>query len=139
MSLDMSPVLDESSKKLTKREMLSSLAKIYDPLGLIGPSVVQGKIAFQAACKEAKGWDIELSDEVQEKWQRWKKGIRKESQISFPRCIAPNKEDIRYHLHVFADSSKVAYCATIYLVCELPHQIYSNLVAAKTRLPPLKK
>ena len=139
LSLDMSPVLDESSKKLIKHEMLSSLAKIYDLLGLIGPSVVQGKIAFQEACKEAKGWDVEPSDEVQEKWQRWKKGIRKESQISFLRYIAPNKEDIRYHLHVFADSSKVAYCATVYQVCELPHQIYSNVVAAKTRLPPLKK
>ena len=40
---------------------------------------------------------------------------------------------------VFADASKEAYCATVYLVCKLHYTACSNLVVVKTRLPPMKK
>ena len=123
LSLDMLPTIRESSKRLN----------------LIGPSVAQGKVAFQQACKEAHNWNSEVSIEVQEKWQEWEPGIIKESQIGIPRCITPVQDGIQHNLHAFADSSKDAYCAAIFLVCKLHHQVYSNIVAGKTRLSPLKK
>ena len=71
---------------------------------------------------------------------RMKKGICKENQMHVPRCIVPVKEGgIKHVMHCFADASKEAYCATVYLVCKLHYTAYSNLVAAKTRLPPVKK
>ena len=43
-------------------------------------------------------------------------------------------------LHGFADASKKAYCAMIYLVYETEEEeIVSNLVCAKTRVAPLKE
>ena len=42
-------------------------------------------------------------------------------------------------MQYFADASKEAYCATVYLVCKLHYTAYSNLVAAKRRLPRIKK
>ena len=42
-------------------------------------------------------------------------------------------------LHVFAEASQTAYCAAVYLVVTSPQGRFSNLLTAKTRLPPLKK
>ena len=53
--------------------MLSFLAKISDLLGLVGPAVIQGKVAFQEACKILKEWDTEVPDEVKDRWEGRKK------------------------------------------------------------------
>ena len=61
-------------------------------------------------------------------------------EIRIPRCVIPaTVDDTEYYLHAFADASKEAYCATVYLVCKLHNQMTANIIAAKTRLPPLKK
>ena len=87
-----------------------------------------------------KEWDIEVPDEVKNRWEGWKRGICKENQIHVPRCIVPVEEGgIKHVKYCFTDASKEAYCVTVYLVCKLHYTAYSNLVAAKTRLPPMKK
>ena len=140
MTLDLSPVAEQDSGKLTKRKRLSLLAKIFYPLGSVGPAVIQGKIAFQEACKILKEWDTEVPDKVKDRWEGWKRGICKKNQIHVPRCIIPSEErGIKHVMHCFADASKEASCATVYLVCKLHYTAYSNLVPAKTRLPPVKK
>ncbi len=45
----------------------------------------------------------------------------------------------KFNLHAFADASKDAYCATVFLVCQMHYKVTSNLVAAKTRLAPMKR
>ena len=40
----------ESDRKVTKREILSSLAKLFDPLGIVSPISVTAKILFQEPC-----------------------------------------------------------------------------------------
>ncbi len=41
--------------------ILSQLARVYDPLGIISPTVVEGKRIFREACDEGKGWNNEVS------------------------------------------------------------------------------
>ena len=109
-------------------------------MGLFGPAVIQGKVVFKGACKILKEWGTKVPDEVKDRWEGWKRGICKENQIHVPRCIVPVKErGIKHVMHCFADANKEAYCATVYLVCKLHYTAYSNFVAAKTRLPPIKK
>ena len=140
LTLDLSPATEQDSRNLTKRKMLSLLAKIFDPLGLVGPAVIQGKVAFQETCKSLKEWESEAPDEVKNRWEGWKRGICKQNQIYAPRCIVTVKErKIKHVMHCFADAGKEAYCATVYLVCKMPYTAYSNFVVAKTRLPPIKK
>ena len=120
--------------------MLSELAKIYDPLGLIGPAVIIGKVAFQEACRDKKDWDNPVDESVKDKWNKWKGGFKKQYEISFPRCIIlVPKDNTTYSLHAFADSSKDAYCVTVFLVSKSEDTVISELVAAKTRLAPLKR
>lgn len=53
---------------LTKREILSHLASIYDPLGMISPTTMKGKQSYRDACDETKGWNTEVSDQLKREW-----------------------------------------------------------------------
>ena len=46
---------------LTKRGILAKLARIYDPLGLISPETLCGKLVYRAVCDSKRAWDAESS------------------------------------------------------------------------------
>ena len=46
---------------VTKASMLSQLSRVYDPLGIVSPTLVEGKKLYREACDETKGWNSELS------------------------------------------------------------------------------
>ena len=49
-------VPEPSDNKLSKkRGILTNLASIYDPLGMISPTTVKGKQIYRDACDETKG------------------------------------------------------------------------------------
>ena len=49
---------------ITKRIILSSIARIFDPLGLLSPVFVAFKILFQEICKREVDWDTPLGGET---------------------------------------------------------------------------
>ena len=49
--------------KVTKRTILSIIAKLFDPLGLVSPIIVGLKIPFQKLCTLKVGWDEEIPTE----------------------------------------------------------------------------
>ncbi|CAL1678853.1 unnamed protein product [Lasius platythorax] len=57
-----------NSSKVTKRRILSTIAQIYDPLGLIGPVVMTCKQIMQELWKLSTGWDEEVSADLKSKW-----------------------------------------------------------------------
>ena len=61
--LDISWISDEEGR-VTRREILSIVCKVYDPLGIIGPAVIDGRAVFHEACEETKEWDFELSTPI---------------------------------------------------------------------------
>ena len=46
----------------TRREMLSSLAGLFDPLGILGPCILEGKLILQEVAVAGLDWDDQLSD-----------------------------------------------------------------------------
>lgn len=46
----------------TKRKLLQKLASLFDPLGLITPYVMMGKLLLQETWMIGIGWDIEFDD-----------------------------------------------------------------------------
>ena len=61
--------------------------------------------------------------------------------ISVPRCVLDGieAEDVNsIQLHGFADASKIAYGANIYIRVTTSNVSYSQLSASKTRVAPLK-
>jgi len=45
----------------TKRSILSQLSSIYDPLGIISPTMVEGKRIYREACDKKIGWNTEVN------------------------------------------------------------------------------
>ena len=66
----------------TKRNVLSLLASLFDPLGLISPVTVSMKILFQAICSTKFDWDETLTVEINGKWEKWVKDLLQTEEIN---------------------------------------------------------
>ena len=127
--------------KVTKRTILSIIAKLFDPLGLVSPVIVGLKILFQELCTLKLGWDDEVPKDQKVVFDRIVSDLKETGNISLPRCLYGKETGTvkSCYLHGFADASKNAYCAVIYLVYETDDGIFSRLICAKTRVAPLKQ
>ena len=124
----------------TKRGILSGLATLYDPLGLISPLSVPPRVLFQNLCLSKLTWDSPVNPEQVARWEKWIDELKIAKVSEAPRCILPRIKDqiIRVSLHGFGDASKKAYCAAVYLVVETTESIYSRILCSKNRIAPLK-
>ena len=125
------------AKSLTKREMLSISSRIFDPLGLISPIVIETKILLQQLWVLGIGWDAEVPTSIQLRWRKWLQELEQASEIVFPRPFDIQDNSI-VQLHIFTDASNVAYDASAYLKVENPEGVEVRLVMSKTRVAPLK-
>lgn len=126
---------------VTKRLVLSCIARIFDPLGLISPFIISVKILFQDLWKLGVSWDEEVPDAIARAFHSWIKGLLELNKLSIPRCYVSvswnNKQKIEFHC--FCDSSTLAYGAVIYLkVLELDNSVSVSLVLSKARVCPLR-
>ena len=86
--------LSQTAVKLhpTKRNILSTLAGLFDPLGIISPITVSMKALFQELSVEKLGWDDELNEGHKERWDSWVKDLVKTKVIpSTGVCITISK------------------------------------------------
>ena len=126
----------------TKRNLLSLLSSLFDPLGLISGVIVSMKILFQDVCKNKLGWDEVFSDDMKKRLDQWVSDLIATREICVERCLYnTNTEKIsKYYLHGFGNASKSAYCAVVYLVYHTENEeARARLIASKTRVPPLKE
>ena len=61
---------DVTLENVTKRSILSSTAKIFDPLGILSPITINLKILFQQLCKEKCNWDMPIKDTIKESFEK---------------------------------------------------------------------
>ncbi|XP_068750796.1 uncharacterized protein [Montipora capricornis] len=95
----------------TKRTLLSSTARFYDPLGLLSPIILPLKCMIQEICHLKLGWDEALLEGLASRWKELLQDMWEVSSIVVPRCILGDVqvEDITsIQLHGFADASKSA-------------------------------
>ncbi|XP_075163153.1 uncharacterized protein LOC142235779 [Haematobia irritans] len=131
--------VDVQNTKCSKRIVLSEVAKLYDPLGLINPVVVLGKIFLQHLWCLKLDWDESLPQELVTRWIRFRKEIPILSEIEFDRSFWSTGEMVSIELHGFSDASLRAYGAVVYArACDADGKITVVLVASKSRVAPLK-
>ena len=124
----------------TKRNVLSVLSGLFDPLGIVSPITVAIKALFQELCIQRVGWDDELNESQRERWDSWIKNLVKTKVISFTRYLYYNIEEnvLASYMHGFGDASNLAYCAVVYFVYESETGTYVKMLTSKTRVAPLK-
>ncbi|KAK4325419.1 hypothetical protein Pmani_004014 [Petrolisthes manimaculis] len=107
----------ESFRSSTKRGMLSTLSAMYDPLGMVAPYILQGRIILQELCRLKLGWDEEIPDDHHNRWKQWKLSLPDLHKVSVERYIKPLNfgTSIACQLHHFADASEIGYGVVTYL------------------------
>lgn len=122
----------------TKRQLLSFVMSIYDPLGLIAHITIQSKIIMQDLWRIGTGWDDQVPEKVKSDWQDWIKRLSTLDSLRIPRCYSYAKNIIRRELHVFGDASANAFAAVIYLRTIHDKGIDVTIVAGKSKVAPTK-
>ena len=122
----------------TKRNVLSCIASLFDPLQFLAPFTMRARLLMQEIWAAGVDWDDVLPTKLENKWNDWLSELQEIQTISFPRCLRlSHPTDIQ--LHVFSDASSAAYAAAAYLVCKYPdHPPTSRLVGSKCRVSPVK-
>ena len=69
----------------TKRGILSQTAAMYDPLGVISPVTVTGRIILQKLYRDKKGSDARIDEESGRRWKGWVKDLERVKGIVFNR------------------------------------------------------
>ncbi|GFX92390.1 integrase catalytic domain-containing protein [Trichonephila clavipes] len=96
----------------SKRDVLSEIARLYDPLGLIGPIVTKAKIFIQELWKIKLDWSEQLPPDAMKEWMNFYQKLSLE---------------------------KRAYAAVVYIKCfNESGQSQTRLLCSKSRVAPLK-
>ncbi|GFS88981.1 uncharacterized protein TNCV_3578091 [Trichonephila clavipes] len=109
----------ELKDSYTKRCVLSTIARVFDPLGLLGPVVARAKIFMQSLWSLKIDWIDELPSERAKKWHRFLEDFNSVRSICIGRCIV-HPQATRVELHGFADASEKCYGAVIYCRSQSP-------------------
>jgi transposase InsO family protein len=127
-------------KVITRREILKVVASVFDPLGLVNPVVVTGKIILQEATRSKLTWDEKVPREIESKWLVWLQDLHDVSVLKVARCIKPNRFDEAVaELHHFSDASQSAYgCCSYLRLVNAQGQIHTALVMSKVKVAPIR-
>ncbi|XP_076661119.1 uncharacterized protein LOC143364992 [Halictus rubicundus] len=126
------------NQRITKRTILSEIAQIFDPLGLIGPIVIVAKIILQKLWQIQIGWDQSIPQDLHSQWLQYRQDISQVEAINISRCVISECLN-GIELHGFSDASERAYGACAYLRSrDRSGRWVTRLLCAKSRVAPLK-
>ena len=131
--------LNIMSDNLTKRIVISQLNGIFDPLGLLTPFTVKGKILMRKLWQLKYDWDTPLCEKLREEWTLFFQDMLEIAKLKFSRCVKPVQAIKNPILVIFSDASEHAFGACAYVRWELQNGTFkSALLTSKTRVSPLK-
>lgn len=126
-----------NTKSVTKRTVLSTIAQIFDPLGLIGPAIIKAKLLIQKLWCLKLGWDDDIPGKLKEEWLEFVSQIQCLNEIKIDRHVLSSKAK-RIKLFGFGDASEKAYGCCVYIASFDGERECIRLLTAKSRVAPLK-
>ena len=125
----------------TRRGILSTVASLFDPLGLVAPILLKVKIILQEMCRRGTGWDDPLTDELRLQWEQWRSDLAHLDNVTIPRTYSPAGfgKVLKAELHHFSDASTKGYGQCSYLRLQNEEgDVHCALVVGKSRVSPTK-
>lgn len=126
---------------ITKWSMLSTIMKVFDPLGLLTPVTVRMKMLMRRvwSCDPKVDWDDAHPQELQGEWTRLVHEMNQSRSIAISCSITPKATIGSPILVVYSDGSIGACGAVAYARLELASGGFTaRIIAAKCRVAPLK-
>lgn len=132
----MNPI--DTSQKITKRTILSEIAKTFDSIGMLGPVVLATKTVIQECWKQKIHWDEAVPQELHSRWRKFSEQLPHITDFSIDRdIIIPTATATK--LHGFCDASQIGYGACIYLrSTDQQGNTITRLACSKSRVAPIK-
>ena len=128
----------ETETTITKRTILSEISQLFDPLGLIGPVIVHGKILIQNLWLLKSDWDTVVPNEIRDMWYNFRDQLPLLSSLQFSRKLVVDNY-VNLQIHGFSDASEKAYGAVIYIRSTSREGLSeTHLVCSKSRVAPIK-
>ncbi|XP_072948365.1 uncharacterized protein [Epargyreus clarus] len=125
---------------VTKRRVISDIARLYDPLGWIAPVIITAKVFIQRLWLSGIGWDEELPNCLLRDWLDYRSNLHNLQSFRLPRWIHTSRQDKSLELHGFCDASLDAYSAVVYTrSIDSNGYVHVSLVASKTKVAPIKQ
>ncbi|XP_062542405.1 uncharacterized protein LOC134210368 [Armigeres subalbatus] len=119
------------------RVVVSDVSRLFDPLGLVGPVIIQAKIFIQDLWKDNSDWDEPLNPEHQAQWQEFRRNLTGLENLTVPRWVGTGG-NTKTELHGFCDASNKAYGACFYIrTISETGEVCVRLLTAKSRVAPL--
>ncbi|XP_063915471.1 uncharacterized protein LOC135131590 [Zophobas morio] len=125
--------------RITKRVILSTIAQIFDPLGIIGPVMLKAKLVLQNLWSLKIGWDESVPQDIHCAWVNFINELSYLRELRIPRRISDLSKISALELHGFCDASIKGYGAAVYVRTyngSNKHSVY--LLCSKSRVAPLK-
>ena len=127
-------------KRLTKRMILSQIARIFDPLGFAAAFIVKAKIAMQHLWQKGVDWDEQLPVDEHNRWMELFAQMKELNGVTIERCLTPPNAFGNPVLCVFSDASIEAFGTCAYSRWPLWDGTFGvTFIAAKSRVAPLKQ
>ncbi|XP_061710770.1 uncharacterized protein LOC133520395 [Cydia pomonella] len=122
----------------TKRDLLSAVAQIFDPTGVLAPCVILMKMLLQNLWLQKLSWDQKLTPEISKIWEGIVRDLPCLNDIRIPRLVlCESYEEVE--CHIFTDASERAYGACLYLrSTNRKGDVLVRLLLAKSRVAPIK-
>ena len=126
---------------ITKRVVSSFAGQIFDPLGLVLPITIAGKILLQKSWQEEGHWDTGVSTDLTREFRLWIDQLDKLYMFTCPRYVnTKGKDPISTELIAFGDAAPQAASALVYVHTTYEdgeHQV--QLAFAKSKVAPHTK
>lgn len=124
-------------QRFTKRDILAQTAEVFDPCGFVAPVIITAKIILRKLHQQKINWDSQIPEAIKQEWIEWQSQLSRLTMIRLPRWVGTTPTE-NHVLHGFADASESAYGAVIYLRLVQPKGAKCMLIAAKSRVAPVK-
>lgn len=127
-------VTNDDQQQLIRKKILSDIAKIFDPLGFVGPVVTSAKLIFREVGLLNLNWDEQVPEALAKRWRDFREDLCALNNLQLPRWILCDNTKL-VELHGFDDASDEAYGA-----CQYTRLVQSNgavtmkLVSSKSRI-----
>ncbi|XP_058817221.1 uncharacterized protein LOC131680524 [Topomyia yanbarensis] len=122
----------------TKRTILSQIAGLFDPLGLLAPIIVRAKLVMQRLWELRVDWDATPPGESINDWFVLVQKLSLLDSFQIPRRAIDMRSWSRLYLHGYCDASKSAMGACIYIrAIDDKENVSSHLLCAKSKLAPI--
>ncbi|KAH9630867.1 hypothetical protein HF086_014608 [Spodoptera exigua] len=118
--------------------MLSIIAQIFDPVGLVVPCIVEAKIIMQQLWLAKCSWDELVPAHIQYAWNDFQNSLHLLNEFKIPQWVLCESAS-RLQLHIFTDASEKAYGACVYVrSISRDGEVTIHLLTAKSKVAPIK-